>query len=82
MNLTCVLVINLCEELSHPKERAVIGCLFSISYDLGKLKWWSSTGFFKLICPRCCSCCWGDPRDVCYDQQLGVENSIVPSSSS
>ena len=39
MNSICVLVINLCEELSHPKERAVMGSLFNASYDLGKLKW-------------------------------------------
>ena len=38
MNLTRALVINLCEELSHPKERAVMGCLFNTSFDLGKLK--------------------------------------------
>ena len=38
VDLTCVLVINLCEELSHPKERAVMGCLFNASYDLGELK--------------------------------------------
>ena len=38
VNLTCVLVINLFEELSHPKERAVLGSLFNASYDLGKSK--------------------------------------------
>ena len=45
MDLTCVMFINLCEELSHPKERAVMGSLFNTSYYLGKLKWqWSMGG--------------------------------------
>ena len=47
MHSTCVLVINLCEELSHPKERAVMGSLFSASFNIGKLKWWSSTGLLS-----------------------------------
>lgn len=29
---------ELCKELSHPKERAVLSSLFNISYALGKLK--------------------------------------------
>jgi MFS family permease len=47
VNLIRVLVINLCEELSHPKERAVMGSLFSSSFHIGKLKWWSSAGFLS-----------------------------------
>lgn len=34
----CPLVVELCTELSHPKERVVIGCLFNSSWDLGKSK--------------------------------------------
>ena len=33
-----MLAIEVYEELSHPKERAVMGCLFIGAYDIGGLK--------------------------------------------
>ena len=34
-----------------------------------------------LIPPRIYKWGWSHPRDVCYDEQLGVENPIFPPSS-
>lgn len=36
---TFVLLTKRCEELAHPKERPVVGCLFTGFYDLGNLEW-------------------------------------------
>ena len=66
VNLTCVRATELHEELSHPKERAVLCSLFSASYDVGKLK--TVYRVSKLIPRRLRARCRGDTWDVCHDQ--------------
>jgi len=73
--------MKLCEELSHPKERAIMGALFDCCYSIGELKLRSIMEVIKLMFPRLSNRRRSDPRDVCNAQQLGVEDSIFPPSN-